>query len=165
MLAGDPDEVRELAEGMLKDRSLSSYYDEVALKGLQLAANDFARGVVTPAQLENIRSSSRSLVEDFEDHEDAEPSSDSKAVNPSDTPTLAERTHPKTEAVPGQAAAAQRAAGRVARDNARPVPRPAAAPSTRHPRRCWRNCCASTVSGPGSPRTGRPRAKASAIST
>jgi len=30
MLAGDPDEVRELAEGMIKDRSLSSYYDEVA---------------------------------------------------------------------------------------------------------------------------------------
>jgi len=104
MLAGDPDEVRELAEGMLKDRSLSSYYDEVALKGLQLAANDFARGVVTPAQLENIRSSSRSLVEDFEDHDDVEPSHDGRAVNPADTPTLAERTHVKTEAVPGQAA-------------------------------------------------------------
>ena len=104
MLAGDPDEVRELAEGMLKDRSLSSYYDEVALKGLQLAANDFARGVVTPGQLENIRASSRSLVEDFEDHEDVEPSHDGKAGTPADTPTLAERTHPKTEAVPGQAA-------------------------------------------------------------
>ncbi|WCS23755.1 AI-2E family transporter [Methylobacterium sp. NMS14P] len=104
MLAGDPDEVREIAEGMLKERSLSSYYDEVALKGLQLAANDYARGVVTPAQLENIRSSSRSLVEDFEDHEDGEPSQDAKAVNPADTPTLAERTHAKTEAVPGQAA-------------------------------------------------------------
>ena len=36
-------------EAMLKERSLSSYYDEVALKGLQLAANDYARGVVTPA--------------------------------------------------------------------------------------------------------------------
>ncbi len=84
MLAGDPDEVRELAEGMLKDRSLSSYYDEVALKGLQLAANDYARGVVTATQLENIRSSSRSLVEDFEDHEDAEPTRrDGTAVSPS----------------------------------------------------------------------------------
>ncbi|MCJ2020055.1 AI-2E family transporter, partial [Methylobacterium sp. E-065] len=38
MLAGDPDEVRDVAEAMLKERSLSSYYDEVALKGLQLAA-------------------------------------------------------------------------------------------------------------------------------
>lgn len=103
MLAGDPDEVREVAEAMLKARSLSSYYDEVALKGLQLAANDFARGVVTPAQLENIRASARSLVEDFEDHPDAEPARDDKAVNPSETPTLAERTHTRTEAVPGQA--------------------------------------------------------------
>ncbi|MCJ2021552.1 AI-2E family transporter, partial [Methylobacterium sp. E-065] len=103
MLAGDPDEVRDVAEAMLKERSLSSYYDEVALKGLQLAANDFARGVVTPAQLDNIRASARSLVEDFEDHPDAEPERDDKAVNPSETPTLAERTHTRTEAVPGQA--------------------------------------------------------------
>lgn len=88
---------------MLKERSLSSYYDEVALKGLQLAANDFARGVVTPSQLENIRASARSLVEDFEDHADVEPQSGDKAVNPGETPTLAERAHPKNEAVPGQA--------------------------------------------------------------
>ncbi|SDN81841.1 Predicted PurR-regulated permease PerM [Methylobacterium phyllostachyos] len=103
MLAGDPDEVREIAEGMLKDRSLSSYYDEVALKGLQLAANDHARGVVTPAQLENIRASARSLVADFDGLDDVEPSVDPKAVNPSETPTLAERVHPKTEAVPAHA--------------------------------------------------------------
>ncbi|MEE7492393.1 AI-2E family transporter [Methylobacterium oryzae] len=103
MLAGDPDEVRDVAEAMLKERSLSSYYDEVALKGLQLAANDYARGVVTPAQLDNIRASARSLVEDFEDHSDAEPARDDRAVNPSETPTLAERTHTRTEAVPGQA--------------------------------------------------------------
>jgi predicted PurR-regulated permease PerM len=105
MLAGDPDEVRDLAEAMLKERSLSSYYDEVALKGLQLAANDYARGVVTPAQLENIRASSRSLVDDFEDHEDVEPKGENKAVNPNEIQTLAERTHTRTEAVPGQAPA------------------------------------------------------------
>ncbi len=103
MLAGDPDEVREIAEGMLKDRSLSSYYDEVALKGLQLAANDHARGVVTPVQLENIRASAHSLVQDFEGLNDVEPPVDGKAVNPSETPTLAERVHPKTEAVPAHA--------------------------------------------------------------
>ncbi|RZK87160.1 MAG: AI-2E family transporter, partial [Methylobacterium sp.] len=74
-----------------------------ALKGLQLAANDYARGVVTPAQLENIRGSARSLVEDFEDHPDVEPAGTDATVNPNDTPTLAERAHPKNEAVPGQA--------------------------------------------------------------
>ena len=34
---------------------LSSYYDEVALKGLQLAANDAARGVLTETQLDRIK--------------------------------------------------------------------------------------------------------------
>src|SRR3984893_3455932 len=36
MLAGDPTEAAEKAEQFLKERSLASYYDEVALKGLQL---------------------------------------------------------------------------------------------------------------------------------
>jgi len=35
-LAGDADEAQDHAELPLKERSLSSYYDEVALKGLQL---------------------------------------------------------------------------------------------------------------------------------
>jgi hypothetical protein len=54
MLAGDPDEAEEYAEQLLKERSLSSYYDEVALKGLQLAANDALRGVLSRAQLERM---------------------------------------------------------------------------------------------------------------
>ena len=48
VLAGDPDEVQEHAEELLKEMSLSSYYDEVALKGLELAARDLARGVPHP---------------------------------------------------------------------------------------------------------------------
>ncbi|MEN3210845.1 AI-2E family transporter [Methylorubrum populi] len=103
MLAGDPDEARDIGEAMLKERSLSSYYDEVALKGLQLAANDYARGVVTPAQLGNIKLSCQGLVEDFENRPDVEPEVDPKNRNPADVPSLAERTHPKNEAVPGQA--------------------------------------------------------------
>ena len=48
VLAGDPDEVQEHAEELLKEMSLSSYYDEVALKGLELAGRDLARGVPHP---------------------------------------------------------------------------------------------------------------------
>ena len=56
MLAGDPDEALDQAEQLLKERSLSSYYDEVALKGLQLAANDAApRRRSRPAQIERIK--------------------------------------------------------------------------------------------------------------
>ena len=46
MLAGDPTEASEKAEEFLKERSLSSYYDEVALKGLQLAQADAQRGAL-----------------------------------------------------------------------------------------------------------------------
>jgi predicted PurR-regulated permease PerM len=73
MLAGDPDEARFQAEVLLRDRPLSSYYDEVALKGLQLAAIDAARGVLTEAQMERIRSSMHALIEDLDEYEDQEP--------------------------------------------------------------------------------------------
>ena len=48
ILAGDADEAQDHAELLLKERSLSSYYDEVALRGLQLAAEDAQRGVSHP---------------------------------------------------------------------------------------------------------------------
>ena len=62
MLAGDPDEALDQAEALLKERSLSSYYDEVALKGLQLAANDLQRGVLNQVQLERVKESIKGLV-------------------------------------------------------------------------------------------------------
>jgi hypothetical protein len=62
VLAGDPDEVQEHAEELLKEMSLSSYYDEVALKGLELAARDLARGVLTRLQVERIKEAVTTLV-------------------------------------------------------------------------------------------------------
>ncbi len=73
MLAGDPDEALESAELLLKERSLTSYYDEVALKGLQLAANDATRGVLTAHQLEQVKDVVQSLVHDLGSHDDVEP--------------------------------------------------------------------------------------------
>jgi predicted PurR-regulated permease PerM len=73
MLAGDPDEARDQAEVLLRDRPLSSYYDEVAVKGLQLAANDAARGVLTGVQLERIKLSMQELIDDLDEHDDQEP--------------------------------------------------------------------------------------------
>lgn len=103
MLAGDPDEARDLGEAMLKERSLSSYYDEVAIKGLQLAATDYGRGVLTAPQLDNIRESCRNLVEDFEARPDEVPEQSEDARDPGDVPSFAERKLPKNEAVPGRA--------------------------------------------------------------
>jgi predicted PurR-regulated permease PerM len=73
MLAGDPDEALESAEVLLRDRSLTSYYDEVALGGLQLAANDASRGVLTQPQIERIKTVIDALVADLDSHSDVEP--------------------------------------------------------------------------------------------
>ena len=73
MLACDPDEVQEQAEVLLKARSLSSYYDEVALKALQLAAADVQRDVLQPEQIEALRRSVMELVEELDSHDDADP--------------------------------------------------------------------------------------------
>ena len=73
VLAGDPDEALEQAELLLKERSLSSYYDEVAIKGLRLAATDVLRQVVTPLQLDRIRDALADLVEGLDEHPDADP--------------------------------------------------------------------------------------------
>ncbi len=99
MLAGDPDEALDQAELLLKERPLSSYYDEVALKGLQLAASDASRGVLPPERLEVVKEAVRSLVADLSGHDDAEPSPE-KAAEDADTPSLAERAVPK-EPPPG----------------------------------------------------------------
>ena len=79
MLADDPDEALQQAELLLKERSLTTYYDEVTLKGLQLAANDAERGVLTDEKLERIKRSVRSLVNDLAEHDDRDPHPGEKA--------------------------------------------------------------------------------------
>ena len=72
MLAGDPTEASEKAEEFLKERSLASYYDEVALKGLQLAQVDAARGVLNEERLAKIRDTVSEFVGNLAD-QDAHP--------------------------------------------------------------------------------------------
>ena len=76
ILAGDADEALDQAEVLLRDRSLSSYYDEVALRGLQLAANDSVRGVLSDEQLHNIQDAIDGIVVDLADHEDRDTTAD-----------------------------------------------------------------------------------------
>jgi hypothetical protein len=101
MLAGDPDEAHDQAEILLRDRPLSSYYDEVALKGLQLAANDAARGVLTEAQLEKIKNSMQDLIDDLDEHDDKEPETKEAAESAATAPSRSEQDVPKHPA-PGK---------------------------------------------------------------
>jgi hypothetical protein len=67
MLAGDPTEAAEKAEEFLKERSLSSYYDEVALLGLRLAQADLDREVLDVARLVKIRDAVSEFAADLSD--------------------------------------------------------------------------------------------------
>ena len=73
MLAGDPTEASEKAEEFLKERSLSSYYDEVALKGLQLAQADADRGALNLERLTKIRDAVSEFANNLSDVEDRPP--------------------------------------------------------------------------------------------
>ena len=106
MLADDPDEAQEQAELLLQQRSLTSYYDEVALKGLQLAANDSQRGVLDQGKLEKIKHSIRALVEDLAGHDDKEPTPKATAAAAEDA-SKAEKDVPKSAAPKADAPAAQ----------------------------------------------------------
>ena len=72
MLVGDADEALDQAETLLKERKLVEYYDEVAIPGLQLAANDSLRGVLTPEQLRGIMESICGVVVDLGEDVDPE---------------------------------------------------------------------------------------------
>lgn len=84
MLAGDPTEAAEKAEQFLKERSLASYYDQVAVPGLRLAQNDFERGALQLERQAKLRDSVREFTSDLadvnEEDEDDVPTTDTEAA-------------------------------------------------------------------------------------
>ena len=99
ILAGDADEVQDQAERLLQSHSLSTYYDEVALKGLQLAAHDAQRGALDHEQLERVKRTINDLVHELERHEDREPppsqSGDEAIAPPADERDLPHNPDPQ----------------------------------------------------------------------
>jgi predicted PurR-regulated permease PerM len=81
MLAGDPTEAAEKAEQFLKERSLSSYYDEVALKGLQLAQSDLDRDALDQGRLDRIRDTVIEFANDLSDQADREPAGEQSTAD------------------------------------------------------------------------------------
>ena len=78
MLANDLDEAEEQAERYLKEQPLSSYYEEVVLKGLRLAANDISRGVLSLAKVVRLKENIKELVSDLDTYDDVPPSAAEK---------------------------------------------------------------------------------------
>jgi predicted PurR-regulated permease PerM len=73
MLAGDPTEAAGKAEEFLKEKSLSSYFDEVALKGLLLAQADARRGALDQARMTKIRDAVTEFASDLSTQDDSIP--------------------------------------------------------------------------------------------
>ena len=73
LLAHDPDEVQEQAEQLLQTRSLSAYYDGVARRGLELAAQDILRGAFSASQVARLRADLATLIEELEGFDDIDP--------------------------------------------------------------------------------------------
>ena len=71
LLARDPEEAAEQAEIFMKEeRTLGAYYDEVALKGLELAQSDYSRGMLDGDKLIEMKASVEALVDDLSDQEE-----------------------------------------------------------------------------------------------
>jgi predicted PurR-regulated permease PerM len=73
MLAGDPSEAVLQAREFLKERALSTYYDEVALEGIRLAHSDIARGRISPERQLVLRESIIELIQHLDNVRDPRP--------------------------------------------------------------------------------------------
>jgi hypothetical protein len=102
MLAGDPDEALDQAERYLAEHALSSYYDEVALQGLQLAANDVIRDVLSPDKVERFKSAVNELVRDLDGYDDEPPKGADRKKTVAG-PSLDEQALPSAPPPAGQA--------------------------------------------------------------
>lgn len=67
MLAGDPQEAREQALDFLKGRSLSTYFDEIALEAIRRAHQDIVRGSVSGERLDRMIESAQQVVAHLSD--------------------------------------------------------------------------------------------------
>ncbi|MEQ1727084.1 MAG: AI-2E family transporter [Vicinamibacterales bacterium] len=67
LIAGNPDEVLENAEGLLQTTSLLDYYDDVMLPALTRAAEDEANGTLTNVRSATMIRSVRQVINDLND--------------------------------------------------------------------------------------------------
>lgn len=98
ILAGDADEAQDHAELILKERSLGTYYDEIVVKAMQLAAIDAERGIIDREQLERVSSTIKVLVEGLDTYKDEKISPKSEtthAAPPLDGPDLPPEPDPQ----------------------------------------------------------------------
>jgi predicted PurR-regulated permease PerM len=79
LLAGDDTEAADMAETELKKKSLSTYYDAVAMPALALAQTDAAHGKLSQEKQLEICDTVEEVVEDLSDYDDQDPETGAEA--------------------------------------------------------------------------------------
>lgn len=72
VLADNADEALAQAETMLGDRDLATYYDEIVLEALKLAALDAARGTIDGARIRKMNRTMMAVIDELSGHVDDE---------------------------------------------------------------------------------------------
>jgi predicted PurR-regulated permease PerM len=82
LLARDPEDAGMLAEDFLKERPLIALYDEVILPALSLAEQGRQQGSLEEGKQRCLWANTLTLVEDWADHVDAQPTREDGVVEP-----------------------------------------------------------------------------------
>ena len=157
MLARDPTEAAQQAEEFLKERALSAYYDEIAMRGLQLAQTDATRGVLDGIRQAEICSAVRELVSDLADEADLEPEKRNAVVNAE--AAAAVEGLPDAASLPVIPVVRSEELRPEWRGNVQSSARPGVRPSTKLRRRCSHSLSLPTACRRGwkPPRRSQPR--------
>ena len=155
-LTGDAAEATYQAEFCLKDQSLETYLDQVALTGLKLAERDYERGAIDGDQEVKIANTVKEMMDNLADFEPRRwfaklrpaPEKNGKGKTrrkradwPRSPPQRTART--STASCPWSSAMSLRRVGWSTRRSSRSA---VATRSTPPPPTCWRVCCASAAS-------------------
>jgi predicted PurR-regulated permease PerM len=84
ILGGDADEAQDHAEIILKERSLGTYYDEIVVTAMLLAARDAEKGIIDREQLDRVRKTIKALVHGLDSNHDEQPSPKKSGTTPAD---------------------------------------------------------------------------------
>ncbi len=68
LLAGDADDLLDQAERTLAQHPLARYYDDIAMPGLRLAAQDAERGILGGKRIDRVRKAAVELLADLGSH-------------------------------------------------------------------------------------------------
>src|SRR6202044_1879001 len=79
MLARDPVEAADQARVFLREKPLTTYYDEILLEGLRLAQADAQRGSLDEDQMRRVRDAVADIIDDLATHTDVDNASTNSA--------------------------------------------------------------------------------------